>query len=169
MANPFHKPPATPDVGEILQKSFWKEKNTKHWSFFCPLCRVNRRVAYHPRPTPKHYFQIALTTVVFMLATWPWFGWKGAVAFVPFWTVFEVFYRTRMRADLSCPQCGFDPYLYLVDIKRAREEIETHWRKKFAEKGVPFPEKESPAAQAGAGTGPRMGSQSVMGEDSDSP
>jgi hypothetical protein len=28
-----------------------------------------------------------------------------------------------------------------VDVKRARGEIESFWRKKFEEKGVPYPEK----------------------------
>jgi hypothetical protein len=77
-----------------------------------------------------------------MLATWRWFEWKGIVSFLPFWLVFEVFYRARVRAALSCDQCGFDPILYLVDVKRARREIEEHWKKKFAEKGIPYPVRE---------------------------
>jgi hypothetical protein len=44
---------------------------------------------------------------------------------------------------MACPQCGFDAFLYMVDVKRARAEVEAHWRKKFAEKGVPYPEKPS--------------------------
>ncbi len=79
-----------------------------------------------------------------MLATWHWFDWKGIVSFVPFWAVFEVFYRTRMRAALVCDQCGFDPVLYLVDVKKAREQVELHYRKLFADKGIPYPEKTPP-------------------------
>ena len=52
---------------------------------------------------------------------------------------FEGYYRSRVRIALSCPHCGFDPYLYLTDVKRARQEIEAYWRKKFAEKGIPYP------------------------------
>ena len=40
---------------------------------------------------------------------------------------------------LACPHCGFDPYLYLADVKLARQEIEEHWKRKFAEHGIPFP------------------------------
>jgi hypothetical protein len=29
----------------------------------------------------------------------------------------------------------------LIDVPRAREVVENHWRKKFAEKGIPYPEK----------------------------
>lgn len=111
------------------------------WSFYCPLCRATRKVARHPRPQPIHFAQVALTSVVLMIAAWPWFSWKGIIGFLPLWISFELIYRSRVRVALNCPHCGFDPYLYLVDIKRARDEIETHWRKIFAEKGVPFPEK----------------------------
>ena len=77
---------------------------------------------------------------MFMILTWKWFSWRGIASFVPFWTVFEVVYRLRMRAALACNQCGFDPYLFAVDEKRARQEINAHWRRKFAEKGIPYPE-----------------------------
>jgi hypothetical protein len=82
-----------------------------------------------------------------MIATWKWMSWKGIVSFVPFWTIFELGYRWKMRAALGCPQCGFDPYLFLVDAKWARKEIEAHWRKKFAEKGIPYPGEDQPANQ----------------------
>ncbi len=74
-----------------------------------------------------------------MVATWRWFEWRGVVSFVPFWLIFEAVYRARCRGILNCTQCGFDPYLYLIDTRRARAEVESHWRKKFAEKGIPYP------------------------------
>src|SRR5208283_1586077 len=123
------------------KKIFWKEKGSKPYAFLCPLCTSKRKIPYQPRPTVRHYVQIGLTAACLMLLTWPLFGWKGIVSFVPIWTIFEVLYRGRVRGALLCPHCGFDPYLYMVDIKRARAEVEAHWRKKFAEKGVPFPEK----------------------------
>lgn len=122
----------------------WKDRAPTSWSFFCPLCRTTRTLASQPRLVPRHLLQVALTTIIFMLATWSWFEWKGIVAFVPFWAVFELVFRSRQRIALKCPHCGFDPYLYLVDIQQAREQIENHWRKKFSEKGIPFPEKDRP-------------------------
>lgn len=91
-------------------------------------------------------FQIGICTAFFMLCTWSIFEWKGVVAFVPFWMIFEFFYRAKVRSQASCTECGFDPFLYLVDIKKARAEIETHWKKKFAEKGIEYPSKSRPAA-----------------------
>jgi hypothetical protein len=88
---------------------------------------------------------MGLTAAFFTLVTWQWFTWKGVVSFVPLWVIFEAVYRARVRVAMRCPHCGFDPYLYLVDVNRARTEIESHWRKKFAEKGIPYPEKPQPS------------------------
>lgn len=122
----------------------WEDRSSAAWSFFCPLCRATRTLASRPGITRRHIFQMGLTTFIFMLTTWRWFEWKGIVAFVPLWAVFEAVFRSRQRIALKCPHCGFDPYLYLVDIQQAREQIENHWRKRFSEKGVPFPEKDKP-------------------------
>ncbi|MFL5812764.1 MAG: hypothetical protein ACJ763_04250 [Bdellovibrionia bacterium] len=104
-----------------------------------------------------------------MLATWSWFEWKGIVSFFPLWSVFEVIYRARVRAALACDRCGFDPYLYLIDVPRAREVVENHWRKKFADKGIPYPSKPSlnpsgaPAnAKPAGGAGTKSGSPEMV-------
>ncbi|MCC7440338.1 MAG: hypothetical protein IT285_01815 [Bdellovibrionales bacterium] len=86
-----------------------------------------------------HFFRVGLTTAALMLASWPWFGWKGVVWYLPVWMAFESVYRLRLRAIMSCSQCGFDPYLYLTGVKRARAAIDAHWRQKFQERGIPFP------------------------------
>ena len=94
----------------------------------------------NPKPgSARHFFQIILTSLVFTLICWNWLGWKGVFSFFPFWAVFEVAYRWRVRVLLQCRQCGFDPYLFLIDEEWAKREIETHWKKKFQEKGIPFP------------------------------
>lgn len=127
----------------MFKKSLWRERNTKPFSFFCPNCRIERRAPVHPRPaTPKNIAKVALAAIFFTVVTWPWFEWKGIVSAFPMWIIFEVSYRTFMRAALACDACGFDPVLYLVDVKRARGEVEAHWRRKFAEKGIPYPEPE---------------------------
>lgn len=127
---------------DLKIKSFWKEKRTDLWSFYCPLCTSPRKVSYRPQPGGAwQVAQVASTAVFFTLVCWSYFSWKGLISFFPFWTLFEIIYRARVRAALNCPHCGFDPYLYLTDVPKARQEVENHWRKKFAEKGIPFPEK----------------------------
>lgn len=126
---------------ETLKKSSWQSAGSRHYKFFCPMCKVERKLPFKPQPGARHYAQVAITAVMFTLVTWPLFEWKGIVSFVPFWVIFESFYRIRVRAKVRCNDCGFDPFLHLVDVKKARAEVEEHWRKKFEEKGIPFPEK----------------------------
>ncbi|MBI2712650.1 MAG: hypothetical protein HYX41_07350 [Bdellovibrio sp.] len=92
--------------------------------------------------------QVVLTAVFFTICTSPWLAWKGIVSVFPFWAGFEFIYRWRMRAALPCPHCGFDPYLFLIDEDWAKKEVEAHWRKKFADHGIPYPEKGKPAEGA---------------------
>jgi hypothetical protein len=125
---------------DSLRTQWQENRKSSVWSFYCPQCKVPRKVPYKPSPSLKHYAQVGLTAVVFTMATWNWFTWKGIVAFLPIWVVFETVYRSKLRAALGCEACGFDPILYLVDVKRARREIEEHWKKKFQEKGIPYPQ-----------------------------
>ena len=128
----------------LLDSSLWKSRYKKLWCFLCPLCKAARRVSFQPKPGLWHFVQIFFTSVFVSLLTWPWLSWKGLVSFIPLWTLFEVAYRWRMRLGLRCSQCGFDPYLFMIDHNWAKKEVESHWRKKFAEKGVPYPEKNLP-------------------------
>ncbi len=121
--------------------SYWQDRSASYWNFFCPLCTMPRRLTICPHVKKKHFFQVVLTACVFTWMTWPWMHWKGLVVVVPFWTVFEIIYRWRVRVRLPCPQCGFDPYLLLINLQWAQREVETHWKQKFIEKGIPYPEK----------------------------
>ncbi len=127
---------------EIIKlKTLWKSNGrSPGWSFICPLCRITRKVPLHPKPQPRHFAQMLITSAFFTLLTWKLFQWKGLVCFIPFWCIFEVIYRSRARAALYCKSCGFDPYLFLVDSNLAKREVEVHWRKKFEQKGIPYPE-----------------------------
>lgn len=125
---------------KVFEKSIWKKRSGHVWSFICPMCKAGRKVPFRSRPGAIHFFQIGLTSVIFALLTSPWLKWKGVVSFVPFWSIFETIYRLRMRASLSCPHCGFDPYLFLIDSDRSKKEMDAYWRKKFADKGIPYPE-----------------------------
>ena len=128
-------------VKRMPDKSIWNPGSRDVYTFFCPHCRAERRLAHHPNPYQlKHLLQVGLTAIVFTILFYSWFTWKGVVSFIPFWMVFEIYFRIRVRGELFCQACGFDPFLFLTDMQRARREIQDHWRKKFAEKGIPFPE-----------------------------
>ena len=130
-------------------KSLWKERSVEFWNFFCPFCKEKRQVPFRAKVIgPKQIGQILITGAFSTLLTWKWLEWKGIIATLPVWIIYETLYRTRVRAALGCPHCGFDPYLYLTDVKRARSEMESYWRGKFAEHGVEYPEKNSPPPTA---------------------
>lgn len=132
------RPPSIDQIGRGIP--LVQDLKSRTWKYYCPLCHVQRALHQSaPRPTAKHFMQMVVTTVFVMTVLWPWTHWKGAVFFVPIWVTFELIFRIRTRAALICGNCGFDPNLYLIDPKRARSDVEAFWRKKFAEKGIPYP------------------------------
>jgi hypothetical protein len=129
-------------LGKWQGKDLWPGSRHKPYAFYCANCKSSRKLLLNPSPYSfQRFMQVALTSVFLMLVSWPLFGFRGLVFFVPSWAVFEVVYRARVRAEVKCPHCGFDPYLYMVDVQRARQQMEAHWRKKFEERGIPYPEK----------------------------
>ena len=111
------------------KRSVWQDRSRNAWAFLCPSCGTSRKIPFHPRPGGvAQVGRIALLAMVFTLATWRWFDWKGVVSFVPFWMVFEIYYRTRVRATLKCNGCGFDPFLYLIDVDRKSTRLNSSHR-----------------------------------------
>ncbi len=112
----------------------WKDPASRPtWRYFCPFCGAPRRlVGSGPRVQRRHVVQVALTSAVAASLLWPLLQWRGLFLFFPFWMVFEVFHRLRVRAQLECPQCGFDPALFLADQQRARLQMRAFWEKKLA-------------------------------------
>lgn len=135
------------EVLRAASKSIWKERFNQNFHFFCPKCTSPRRIGMHPKPgQPIHFAQVGITAIFIAMAIahfLPWMGARGLVSFIPLWIGFEFIYRGRVRAKVICAKCGFDPVLYLVDSGQARDAINDHWRKKFEERGVPFPESTS--------------------------
>lgn len=116
----------------------WREQG---WVFYCPMCKTPRTLPSPPLPGGwKRVAQLTLTTLVLTMIAWPWMGPKGVVFFVPVWALYETVHRLWARAVVRCKSCGFDPFLYVSSRERAMEEFDAHWKRKFREKGVPWPE-----------------------------
>ena len=111
----------------------WREHSAKRslWRFYCPFCGVSRSLKEPPQPGLNHLFKVSLTTLAATAMLWPWFGARGLFLILPFWMIFEIFYRGRVRAELRCDQCGFDPTLYLADVALARKDMEAFWKNKL--------------------------------------
>ena len=123
--------------------SLWKKIEQAGFKFYCVGCNRERRLNPPARiGSPLFYFQILLSTAILTVITYPWFGLKGVALFViPVGMVFETLYRMKMRAAIVCPDCEFDPVLYLVDKKKAAQQVEQVWRKKFEQRGLEYPDK----------------------------
>jgi hypothetical protein len=122
-------------------KTYWKAQNASGWRFYCPLCQRLRQVPFRPSPGGfQHVSQVVLTALFLTVVGWPLWGWKGIVSVVPLWALFEATYRYWVRGLLRCPDCGFDPYLFLRDPKLAAQQIDAFWKKRFSDQGIPYPE-----------------------------
>lgn len=123
------------------KKPLWQEKQSNAYRYYCAYCNTKRTIGLSPSPWKARYlFRVAVTSALFMLATWPLFDWKGIVAFVPFWIAFETVYRLKFRQAVVCHLCGFDPILYLKDRNQAKELVRARYREAYAARGIPFPE-----------------------------
>ena len=126
----------------INLNSIWKKLERTGFKFYCVSCHKERHIEVPARAGSfQFYFHAGVTTAFMMLITWPIFHWKGVVLLVPVLGIFEGLYRMKMRSVLVCPDCDFDPILYMVDPDKAAQQVENVWRKKFEEKGYPFPER----------------------------
>jgi hypothetical protein len=113
-----------------VKQDFYHYKEGK-MHFFCPLCHSHQSTNTIRRVGPKHFAQLGVLTLAISIAGWPIFGWNGLYLFFPFWLSFELFYRMRKRQALICQSCGFDPFLYKQDVRRARAALKEHWQKKI--------------------------------------
>jgi hypothetical protein len=127
----------------ISIQQIYKKIENQGSKFFCVGCNRERRHTWPAKVgSAKFFMHIALTTAFLSVLTWPWMHVKGIYAFIiPVGLGFELFYRMKMRAALVCPDCHFDPLLFLSDRPKALQQVEEAWRAKFTEKNLPFPER----------------------------
>jgi hypothetical protein len=150
MLRPSKQPDPTPEQLESWLESrlcrknvLWTDRRQRGaWRYYCPFCSVSRALRMAPRPGWKHFGQILLTTLVFTAALWPVLGGAGLFLLLPFWILFEVFYRLKVRAELQCEYCGFDPTLFLADAERAKAEMKAFWEKKLGKSATGGPASE---------------------------
>ncbi len=128
-----------------FKKSLWQQRLPGSWSFYCPLCGQKKHLKSHPRLNSwRLALQVSLTALVFAGACSLFMGaagWRAGVIFFPLWTGVEIWHRLNTRKKVTCLQCGFDPYLYLIQEQLAKKEVEAYWRQKFASKNRPYPER----------------------------
>lgn len=107
------------------------------FSFVCPLCKNEQHTNTVHKIQLYHHLQIALATVTFTILFWPIMSVKGVVSYFAFWVFVELVIRFRRRVAWVCGDCGFDPFLYKRDPKKARAAVRKYWEERIA-KDDPF-------------------------------
>lgn len=142
----------------------WRDPGQRSaWRYYCPFCSISRALRTAPRPGLRHFAQVVLTTLVFTAALWPFFGGAGLFLLLPLWILFEVVYRLRVRAELRCQHCGFDPTLFLADAERAKVEMRAFWEKKLGKSATV-----SQGTTVSAGDSPEDSNPSLTAEKAES-
>lgn len=122
--------------------SYLKKLEATGFKFYCVGCHRERLISVPAKAgSVQFYIHALLSTGFLMLITWPFFNWKGIVWALPVLLALEFFYRLKMRSILVCPDCQFDPILYMVNRDKAVHQVDEAWRKKFEIHGIPYPER----------------------------
>jgi hypothetical protein len=128
------------ELSRLIKKSIWQAKRARLFSFFCPVCEAPHQMALPSEPSSRRVIlRLLALTAFFTLVGWSVFEIRGLVSIVLFAAVYEFYYRLKLRTLLRCGKCGFDPYLYVVDEKQAKQDFETNWRTQFRNLGIPYP------------------------------
>lgn len=129
------------NTGSLI-KSYVSKLEKTGFRFFCVGCHRERLLSVPAKVGSFQFYLHSLVATGFlMIVTWPIFNWKGLVWAVPVLLVMEFVYRIKLRSVLVCPDCKFDPILYLVDRDKAVRQVDEAWRKKFEIQGIPYPER----------------------------
>ena len=104
--------------------------------FFCPLCKHHQSTSTVQKVTWKHHAQLAVFTSAVTYLLWPIFQEKSLSFYLIYWGAFEFIYRIRKREALICESCGFDPFLYMQDVDKARKALKKHWETRIEKENL---------------------------------
>ena len=100
-------------------------------NFYCPLCHFHQGTKLSQKIGWREHLQIFSFTAFLTYLFWSVFDIKGAFFYLVVWSAYELQYRFRKRHALICENCGFDPFLYKQDVKKARAAVRNFWEKKI--------------------------------------
>jgi hypothetical protein len=92
---------------------------------YCAFCKTPRRIYRKKNINLFNVSAAALTAVVVMFAIWQEFDPRAIIVFVICLAIAEAFVKLRWRLSVACPQCGFDPLLYIKNPEVAAVKVKT--------------------------------------------
>jgi len=96
----------------------------------CAFCKTPRVVHTKKGIGFLNIVASALGSLIFMAALFQGFDPRVLFIFVVFLAVSEIFVRLRWRLNIVCPECGFDPALYIKEPDRAAKKVKAHLEKR---------------------------------------
>jgi hypothetical protein len=93
---------------------------------YCAFCRTPRKIYRKKTLSFVNFLQAALISSFLTWLFWQGLEPKGLLIFIACLSVIEMLILGRSRLAIDCPECGFDPYLYIKDQKRACDKVKEH-------------------------------------------
>ncbi len=115
---------------QLLLNLKYGKKNIIFKQFFCPLCKVERKLEYRSKLSVRQYFQILLIYMFISLFTFSSMGVYSIVFLFLTWSIFDFVNRSLFKNNIPCPHCGFDASWYKKDLKTTRTLVEKFWEDK---------------------------------------
>ena len=91
---------------------------------FCAFCRSTRQVYQRKSMGIFNFVSCFFGATVVTLILFQDFDPRGLIFLVLFLLGTELFIQLRWRLKLVCPQCGFDPVLYVKDLPAAVAKVQ---------------------------------------------
>ena len=93
---------------------------------YCAFCKTKRRVSQKKHINLRDVFYCFVLSMLLMFLIWQDFNPRVAVLFALIVGMCGYFAQLRWRLQMACPQCGFDPIIYLREPKKAVRMVKEH-------------------------------------------
>ena len=97
---------------------------------FCAFCKTPRVVYVKKGINLFNITASALGAIAVMYALFQDLDPRAILIFVAFMAIAEIFVQIRWRLNIVCPECGFDPALYIKEPDRAAKKVKAHLEKR---------------------------------------
>ncbi len=94
---------------------------------YCAFCRNPRTISHKKHLGFRDFLLTVVMSGCLSLIFWQGLDPKALVLVLLFSIGLEIVIQFYWRLQLQCPYCGFDPFLYKKNPKRAAEKVIAYW------------------------------------------
>mgnify|MGYP001563436986 CR=1 FL=1 len=96
---------------------------------FCAFCREKRKINLKKSISLVNIIQAAAISYLIMMALWWELDARVFFIFAVCLSVIEILILVRWRFAVICPNCGFDPVLYLKSPEQVVTKVQAHLKR----------------------------------------